>query len=260
MDIRFKWIGGATFIIYIDNLKIAVDPVLCKKGTVQDYFWFKSKRIEDPQYDDADFNDIDLWLITHEHEDHLDKIGLSKIESNSTIISNKKAGDILKKGGKRNVFLLGWRNTLEIKHGDYIIKIEAIKAIHGINPISAFFAGKGNGYYVSVLKGTESFSFYITGDTVYKSSIIKQLNGRPIDLLIPNMGAAKQGSWLMTLTLNAKMLQKLMKKLKPITVIPVHYGTFMHYNESIKEIIELKNNAILILELGKARKISPVTL
>ncbi len=42
MDIEFNWIGGATFVLTLDNLKIACDPVLCKKGIVQDYFWFKT--------------------------------------------------------------------------------------------------------------------------------------------------------------------------------------------------------------------------
>jgi L-ascorbate metabolism protein UlaG (beta-lactamase superfamily) len=32
MEIIFHWIGGATFILSIGNLNIAVDPVLCKKG------------------------------------------------------------------------------------------------------------------------------------------------------------------------------------------------------------------------------------
>ncbi len=33
MKIIFYWIGGATFILSIENLNIAVDPVSCEKGT-----------------------------------------------------------------------------------------------------------------------------------------------------------------------------------------------------------------------------------
>jgi len=32
------------------KLNIAVDHVLCKKGMVQDYFWFKSETIEIKEY------------------------------------------------------------------------------------------------------------------------------------------------------------------------------------------------------------------
>jgi N-acyl-phosphatidylethanolamine-hydrolysing phospholipase D len=91
MEILFHWIGGATFVMTIGNLNIACDPVLCERGKIQDYFWFKSKRLEEPMYDEKTFSNIDLWLITHNHEDHLDSIGLSKIESDCIVVSNGNA-------------------------------------------------------------------------------------------------------------------------------------------------------------------------
>ncbi len=114
MEIIFHWIGGATFILSIGNLTIAVDPVLCKKDTVQDYFWFKSKRIEQPIYTEKDLDNIDLWLITHNHEDHLDSIGFSKISNSSKIISNKNSSKILQENGKNDLTVLGYkqRNNL----------------------------------------------------------------------------------------------------------------------------------------------------
>jgi N-acyl-phosphatidylethanolamine-hydrolysing phospholipase D len=48
MEILFHWIGGATFVMTIGNINIACDPVLCERGKIQDYFWFKSKRLEEP--------------------------------------------------------------------------------------------------------------------------------------------------------------------------------------------------------------------
>jgi len=72
-------------------------------------------------------------------------------------------------------------------------------------------------------------------------------------LMIPNMGAAKQGSWIMTLTLNSKMLQKMLAKLNPKKVIPVHYGAFEHYREPLKKIIALKDKRIKIVTVGETR-------
>lgn len=250
MNVLFHWIGGATFILTIGNLKIAVDPVLCEKGTVQDYFWFKSKRIEDPVYVESDFDSIDMWLITHNHEDHLDSIGLSKISNNSQIISNANSKKYLHDAGVKKVSVIDWGEKVEYNIKGYKIEITAIPAIHGVNPISAFFAGKVNGYYLSISKGKETIGIYITGDTVYKKRIIHSLENRKIDLMIPNMGAAKQGSWIMTLTLNSKMLKKMMSKLNPSNVIPVHFGTFEHYKESVSIIKELNDSRIQILEVG----------
>lgn len=250
MEILFYWIGGATFILSIGNLSIAVDPVLCKKGTVQDYFWFKSERIEQPVYAEEDFENIDLWLITHNHEDHLDSIGLSKISDSSKVVSNENSSKILQESGKNDLTVLDWKQTKEFNIKGYKIEVEAIPAIHGVNPLSALFAGKVNGYYLTISKGKEKIRIYITGDTVYKNKIIKAFDDKEIDLLIPNMGAAKQGSWIMTLTLNSKMLKKMISKLNPEIVVPVHYGTFEHYKEPVKDIKEINDERIKLVEVG----------
>jgi hypothetical protein len=65
--------------------------------------------------------------------------------------------------------VLSWKQTIEFSIKGYEIGIEAIPSIHGINPLSALFAGKVNGYYLTISKGKEKIKIYITGDTVYKS-------------------------------------------------------------------------------------------
>ena len=55
MNVEFKWIGGATWILDVQGLRIACDPVLCPAGTVQDYGFFSSKRLNDPVFADDDF-------------------------------------------------------------------------------------------------------------------------------------------------------------------------------------------------------------
>jgi len=250
MEILFNWVGGATCILSYGDLKIAIDPVLCDKGTVQDYFWFKSKRLEQPKYSATDFENIDLWLITHNHEDHLDKKGLSKISLESKLICNVNSYKTLKSAGLNNMTILKWGQIESCKFKEYEISIEAIPAIHGVNPLSAYLAGQVNGYFISIKKRLEESTIYITGDTVYRKVIKVALKGREIDLMIPNMGAAKEGTWIMTLTLNSKMLKKLIMDLQPRKVIPVHYGTFEHYIESVDAIKDLHDKRIEIIEVG----------
>jgi len=250
MEITIKWIGGASIILLTNDLKIAMDPVLCPKGTVQDYFWFKSERIEPPVFTDQDFEQIDLWLITHDHEDHLDQMGLSKMDDSSKCICNQNAYHKLRKNRKKDVTVLDWDQQQVIFLKDYKIEITAIPAIHGINPLSALLAGKVNGYYLTISKNDQKISIYCTGDTVYKNSIIRSLKNKEIDLMIPNMGAAKQGSWIMTLTLDAGMLAKMIRELQPKVVIPVHFGTFEHYKEPVSKIKALNDERIKLVEVG----------
>ncbi len=256
MEITFQWIGGATFILHTADLRIAVDPVLCEKGTVQDYFWFKSKRIEEPVYGEEDFKNIDLWLITHNHEDHIDEKGLTQIADASPIISNQNSVKKLKASGKKNINTLEWGQKKVLSLKGFQIEVEAIPAIHGVNPLSAFFAGKVNGYYLSISNEREDVKIYITSDTVYKQKVIKALKDKEIDLLIPNMGAAKQGSWIMTLTLNSKMLKKMITRLRPKIVIPVHYGTFAHYKEPATTIRAIQDERIKPVEVGSKTVLS----
>ena len=171
------------------------------------------------------------------------------------IVCNKNSFKILLENGKQKLTILDWKQTKVISLKGYRIEIEAIPAIHGVNPLSALIAGKVNGYYVTVSKGKSKTTIYITGDTVYKSRIIKTLKNRPIDLLVPNMGAAKQGSWIMTLTLNAEMLKRMISKLNPNCVIPVHYGTFEHYIEPVENIKKLNDSRITIVEVGSKTEV-----
>jgi L-ascorbate metabolism protein UlaG (beta-lactamase superfamily) len=251
MNIEFTWVGGATWILEIQGLKIACDPVLCPMGTVQDYFWFKTERLEEPVFTDADFGDIDLWLITHGHEDHLDDIGLSRIGQGAHVVTHENAMEKLRKTSPRGITVLNWRETKSFSIRDMDVTIEAMPAVHGVNPISAFFAGRVNGYWINIVKDRESKSVYVTSDTVTHKKVLEALKGRKVDLLVPNMGAAKRGSWLGTLTLSAAMLNRIQAIVKPELTVPVHFGTFEHYVEPISKIGEPATGILEILAPGE---------
>lgn len=100
-----------------------------------------------------------------------------------------------------------------------------------------------------------SISFYITSDTVLHKNVLRTLQGRFVDILIPNMGAVKQNSWMGALTLSATMLQNFMALLHPKYCIPVHFGTFEHYVEPISEVETQDNDTIVILKPGETYSI-----
>jgi N-acyl-phosphatidylethanolamine-hydrolysing phospholipase D len=251
MNIEFKWIGGATWILEIQGLKIACDPVLCPAETIQDYKFFKTKRLNNPVFSEDDFEDIDLWLITHSHEDHLDKHGLSKIKPGSRVVTHKSALGKLRKVKEIEIKTLVWGERISYEIKNLSIILEAMPAVHGSNPIAALLAGGVNGYWMIISTSEEILSIYITSDTVLHSKVINALRGRHADLLIPNMGAANKGSWIGTLTLSANMLRRIIKIIKPKLCIPVHFGTFDHYVEPITELDQWVGNNIVILKLGQ---------
>ena len=251
MDIEFQWIGGATWVLTVEGVKIAGDPVLCPAGTVQDYGWFRSRRLEDPVYTEEDFHDVDLWLITHTHEDHLDAHGLAQIGPASRVVTHANALPKLRQARTGAITTLTWRRQCRFEIQGCQVTIEAMPAIHGVNPVSAWFAGGVNGYWVTVARGSAVFCLYVTGDTVMGKPVFRALQGRRVDLLIPHMGAAKQGSWIMALTLSAAMLRQLIDLLGPTMTIPVHFGTFEHYVEPITAVEQWHDDTIRILTPGE---------
>ncbi len=205
--IHFKWVGSATWVLCINDLKIACDPVLCPKGTVQTYApGFKSKRLTDPVFEKDDFQNIDLWLISHEHEDHLDKQGLSKIKQDSIIVANQKAKKILQKIHPKNLNIVKWGQVLSFESKGLTIEIKTMPTVHAGNPLTAFFLGGGNGYWLTIKNGDNELKIYVSGDTVCHKKVINALEGYKADILIPNIGAPFKNAFGGPFTFSIKKL------------------------------------------------------
>ncbi len=240
MNIKFKWIGGATWTLQIGNIKIACDPVLCPGGTIQDYKYFNTKRLNDPVYGESDFKDVSHWLLTHNHEDHIDKAGFEKISRESSIISHKGLHVLFRKDQFTNLRFLKWNEVSEFSSEDLTIKIKALPAIHAKRKILSAAVGNGNGYLLDITGSDFKYLIYITGDSVYSKSIIKLIGASKIDLIIANAGAAMAGRSFMSriigrITNSISDIKKMDADLNPQLVIPVHHGTFSHYSEKITQ-------------------------
>lgn len=238
METRFKWIGGATWILQVGDIKIACDPVLCPRDTFQDYKFFKTKRLDDPIYTDEDFKGIDFWFLTHDHQDHIDEEGLKKITPDSTIIGHRRVMHYFKGRGFHHRKTLLWSEKVFYTIKNYRVTVRGIPAIHGWNQFFGGLVGDGNGYYISITRGEYKFSVYITGDGVFNPGITEYLTDPDLDLVITNAGAAHAGKGLLgaiigRITNNRDDIKRLVTVLKPRHVIPVHWGTFSHYRETI---------------------------
>ncbi len=238
MKIKFKWIGGATWILQIDNLKIACDPVLCSAGTIQDYKYFKTKRLNNPVYDESDFKNVNLWLLTHNHEDHIDKTGFEKINRDSVIISHKSLRTLFNKDLFTGLRFLTRDQVSEFSFEDFNIKVKALPAIHARRKLLGRAVGNGNGYLLDITGKGFQYRVFITGDSVYSKSIIKNIGTSKIDLIIANAGSAMVGRSFMShiigrITNSISDIKKMNSDLKPVILIPVHWGTFSHYSEMI---------------------------
>ncbi len=236
MKISVKWIGGATWIMKAGPLTIACDPVLCPAGTVQDYRYFKTRRLNDPLYDVSDFSGIDLWLLTHEHEDHIDSEGAEKISAESVIVAHRGLRRLLEKRGLHGCRLLAWGEETRAEFGPLSVTVRAVPAVHAAVPGLGRYIGNGNGYVLKISDNTGALTLYVTGDSVFKKRRIRGVIPEKIDIVIANAGAARVGTGLLgkligRITNGSRDICRMAAFFKPKAVIPVHWGTFSHYME-----------------------------
>ena len=265
MKLTFAWIGGPTWVLEAEGLRIGCDPSLSPAGVVQNFGWFRSKRLTDPIYTSSTFDRIAVWLITHGHADHLDEPGLRQIRKDAIVLTHPSASSRLRraachpnsmKWGERFCLQdLTPRQDVVSDLGSIGVTVEAIPAVHGERPWAAWAAGGVNGYWLSLRGRQGETSVYVTGDTVLHPKLIRALEGRRVDLLVANVGAARRGGWTGTLSLSATMLARLIQMVRPAVTIPVHFGTFEHYVEPLRALEDLRDPTIRILHRGHAHEI-----
>ncbi|MBN1498635.1 MAG: MBL fold metallo-hydrolase [Spirochaetes bacterium] len=253
---NFKWIGGATWILRIAGVKIACDPVLCSEGTIQDYRYFKSERMTAPHYDKKDFEDVDLWLLTHNHEDHIDSPGMEVINPDKKIIAHKSHQKLsLIKAMDDIIYMDGFKKEMQflsIKGVD--IKITSIPAIHAKRKFFSSLIGNGNGYILEIEKDKNRFAAYVTGDSVFDKKHAERYLPQKMNLVIANAGCAEIGTSLLAdvigrVTNDNNDIFRLNDFINPEVLIPVHWGTFSHYREPVTDgISSLSRNIIFIKE------------
>ena len=177
------FIGHSTLMLDYDGLIIHVDPV----GRYADY---------------SQLPKADIILITHQHQDHLDKEAIARILSDKTrIISNRASCDIL---GFGKAMANG--DTLTIKD----VKITAIPAHNTTQGRDKYHPkGRDIGYILDIGRK----KIYIAGDT---EDIPEMKDLKNIDIAFLPMNQPY--------TMTAKQLANAVKMINPQIVYPYHYG------------------------------------
>ena len=118
------WIGHATFLIKLGDTTIITDPVFEKN---MGPLIFGPKRFVDPAINLDELTKIDLFLLTHNHYDHLSTRTIQRFPyKKAKVATALKLGKYFTKNGFNDVTELDWYD--EIKVND--IKITFLPAVH----------------------------------------------------------------------------------------------------------------------------------
>ena len=258
------WIGHATFLIKLGNTTIITDPLFSKNTGP---LIFGPKRYVDPAINLNEVPKTDIFLLTHNHYDHLDVNAVRNFpHKNAKVITPLKLSKYFNR--YKDVNELDWYEKIKINKD---LQITLLPAVHW-SKRSLFDTNKTLwGNYLIEYKNKKILFACDTG----VGNIYKELGNKygPIDITFINIGAynffpimpKKDKSIYHT---NPEEALSLAKDLKSKKVIGMHWGTVILSLEPIMEPPErfkknafkygFKNNDAIIFKIGEVKKISEI--
>ena len=226
------WIGHATFLIKLGKTTIITDPVFEKN---MGPLIFGPKRFVDPALKLNELPKIDLFLLTHNHYDHLSTRTIQRFPfKKAKVLAPLKLGKYFVRNGFRDVNEMDWYE--EIKIND--LKVTLVPAVHW-SKRSLWDTNKT--LWGSFIIEYQGIKIFFACDTGY-GNIYKDLGKKygPIDLTLINIGAynfypmapVKDKSIYHT---NPEEALQIGKDLNSKKMLGMHWGTVVLSLEPIME-------------------------
>ena len=225
------WIGHATFLIKLGNTTIITDPLFSKNTGP---FIFGPKRYVEPAINIKEVPKTDIFLLTHNHYDHLDVNAVRNFpHKDAKVITPLKLSKYFNR--YKDVNELDWYEKIKINEE---LQITLLPAVHW-SKRSLFDTNKTLwGNYLIEYKNKKILFACDTG----VGDIYKELGDKygPIDITFINIGAynffpimpQKDKSVYHT---NPEEALQISKDLKSKKIIGMHWGTVVLSLEPIME-------------------------
>ena len=180
-DDYVAWIGHATFLIKLGNTTIITDPLFSKNAGP---LIFGPKRYVDPAISLKEIPEVNLFLLTHNHYDHLDYRTIKKFPyKKAKVLTPLKLSKYFTRNGFNNVQEMDWYDQTEVND----LKITLMPAVHWSKRT---LSDTNRTLWGSFLIEYKNKKIFFACDTGY-GNIYKDLGNRygPIDLTFVNIGA-----------------------------------------------------------------------
>jgi L-ascorbate metabolism protein UlaG (beta-lactamase superfamily) len=258
-DNYVAWIGHATFLIKLGNTTIITDPVFSKN---MGPLIFGPKRYVDPAINLNEIPDVNLFLLTHNHYDHLDYRTIKKFPyKKANVITPLKLGKYFTRNKFNKVKEMDWYDQTQVND----LKITLMTAVHWSKRT---LTDNNKTLWGSFLIEYKDKKIFFACDTGY-GDVYKDLGKKygPIDLTFINIGAYDfrpmfKKSIYHT---NPEEALNVAQDLKSKKVIGMHWGTVVLSLEPIMEPpVRFKANAekygfkkedAIIFKIGEVQKL-----
>ena len=253
------WIGHATFLIKLGNTTIITDPLFSKNTGP---LIFGPKRYVQPAIKLNEIPKIDLFLLTHNHYDHLDYSTVKDFpHKKSKVLVPLKLSKYFIRNGFKDVNELDWYDKIKVND----LKITLLPAVHWSK---RSLTDTNKTLWGNFLIEYKDKKILFACDTGY-GNIYKELGKKygPIDLTFINIGAYDfrpmfEKSVYHT---NPEEALNVAQDLKSKKVIGMHWGTVVLSLEPIMEPpVRFKASAekygfkkedVIIFKIGEVQKL-----
>ena len=258
-DNYVAWIGHATFLIKLGDTTIITDPLFSKNTGP---LIFGPKRYVESAIRLNEIPETDLFLLTHNHYDHLDYSTVKNFpHKKSKVLVPLKLSKYFTRNGFKNVNELDWYDDIKVND----LKITLLPAVHwskrSLNDTNKTLWG-------NFLIEYKDKKILFACDTGY-GNIYKELGEKygPIDLTFINIGAYDFRPMFEKSVYHANPEEALniAQDLKSKKVIGMHWGTVVLSLEPIMEPpVRFKANAekygfkkkdAIIFKIGEVQKL-----
>ena len=258
-DNYVAWIGHATFLIKLGDTTIITDPLFSKNTGP---LIFGPKRYVESAIKLNEIPETDLFLLTHNHYDHLDYSTVRDFpHKKSKVLVPLKLSKYFTRNGFKNVNELDWYDDIKVND----LKITLLPAVHwskrSLNDTNKTLWG-------NFLIEYKDKKILFACDTGY-GNIYKELGEKygPIDLTFINIGAYDFRPMFNKSVYHANPEEALniAQDLKSKKVIGMHWGTVVLSLEPIMEPpVRFKANAekygfkkedAIIFKIGEVQKL-----
>ena len=254
------WIGHATFLIKLGNTTIITDPVFSKNAGP---LIFGPDRFTDPALNLDEIPKTDLFLLTHNHYDHLDKSTIRKFPfKDAKVLLPLKLGKYFKPRFK-DINEMDWYDEIKVNSD---LKITFLPAVHWSKRSLTDTNKTLWGNFLIEYKGKK---ILFACDTGY-GNIYKDLGEKygPIDITMINIGAYNFKPMFDKSIYHTTPEEALnvAQDLKSKKVIGMHWGTFVLSLEPIMEPRQrFKDNAenfgfnkkdAIVFKIGEFKKLN----
>jgi L-ascorbate metabolism protein UlaG (beta-lactamase superfamily) len=224
--VRITLVGGPTALIEVEGFRLLTDPTFDAPG---DYKLphVTLEKLEGPALSAADIGAVDAVLLSHDqHSDNLDNSGKAFLTKANRVLTTVAGA---KRLGGHAEGLLPWASTELTAPDGRSLTVTATPARHGpagIEPLSGDVIG-----FVVTLGGSQSYSIYISGDTVWFDGVAEVARRFAARIVLPFAGAAQtRGPFHLTMDTNDTI--ETARAFPDAMIVPLHTDGWAHFRQS----------------------------